>query len=122
MSAAGTSRGARSERAFHASRSLVTRLLAALVLGAGVGAAQAQAPLEATTSGGDKVRLFPDGRWEYVDPAKRAAAPAAPAPGAPGSVNAQPSCPPGSQGGLFGFGRCIPPGDPQYNRGSLGRK
>ena len=78
-----------------------------------------RAPIEATTAEGDRVRLFPDGRWEYVDPAKRAAMPAA-APAAQ-SQNAQSNCPPGWQGGVFGFGRCIPPGDPQFNRGSLGR-
>jgi hypothetical protein len=27
-----------------------------------------------------------------------------------------------SQGGLFGVGRTIPPGDKDYNRGSLGRR
>jgi hypothetical protein len=88
---------------------------------AGLAHAQVEprAPLEATTADGDRVRLFPDGRWEYVDAAKRAAMPAA-APAAP-NQNAQASCPPGWQGGLFGVGRCIAPGDPQYNRGSLGR-
>lgn len=83
------------------------------------GAAHAQPAIDATTAGGDKVRLFPDGRWEYVDPAKRAAARETPS--RPAAQNAQPSCPSGWQGGLFGFGRCIAPGDPQYNRGSLGR-
>jgi hypothetical protein len=86
------------------------------------GLAQAQteprAAIDATTADGEKVRLFPDGRWEYLDPAKRAAMPAAPS---PAPQNAQSNCPPGWQGGLFGIGRCIPPGDPQYNRGSLGR-
>jgi hypothetical protein len=99
------------------------RAASALIIAVLAGAAHAQvpppAPLEATTTGGDKVRLFPDGRWEYVDPAKRAPAPATAV--QPAAQNAQPSCPPGWQGGLFGFGRCIPPGDPQYNRGSLGR-
>lgn len=28
-------------------------------------------------------------------------------------------CPPGSQGGLFGIGRCVKPGDKDYNRGTL---
>ncbi len=98
------------------------RVTVAAVLLALAAAAHAQggerAAIDATTAEGDKVRLYPDGRWEYVDPAKRAAMPVAPS---PASQNAQPSCPPGWQGGLFGFGRCIPPGDPQYNRGSLGR-
>ena len=30
--------------------------------------------------------------------------------------------PPRAQGGLFGLGRTIPPGDPDYNRGSLSGK
>lgn len=30
-------------------------------------------------------------------------------------------CPPGSQGGFFGT-RCIPPGDKDFNRGSLSGK
>lgn len=77
-------------------------------------AAGAQQPLEATTSGGDKVLLHPDGRWEYADPRKRAESPR-PAPAA------QPDAGP-TQGGLFGIGRLIRPGDPEYNRGSLSGK
>jgi len=79
------------------------------------------ASIEATTAAGDKVRLFPDGRWEYVDPKKQAEMPAA-APAA--ATAASKACPPGSQGSFFGIGigRCIPPGDPQYNRGSLATK
>lgn len=74
----------------------------------------ADAPVEATTAGGDKVLLHPNGRWEYVDQkkAQQARAVAQQYPENQG-------CPPGSQGGLFGFGRCIPPGDKDYNRGSL---
>jgi hypothetical protein len=108
-------------------------LLAALAMGA----AHAQAPIEATTPAGERILLHPDGRWEYADPAKRAAspkpappaaAPAAPAaaPAAPVAATATPvaagACPPGSQGHLFGIGRCITPGDADYNRGSLSGK
>ena len=32
--------------------------------------------IEATTAAGDDVRLFADGHWEFVDPAKRATRPA----------------------------------------------
>jgi hypothetical protein len=96
----------------------MTRWAAVLLLVAGT--AHAQTAIEATTTGGDKVRLLPDGRWEYVDDGKRAEAQKAQAQ-QPAAQNAQQSCPPGWQGGLFGVGRCIPPGDPQYNRGSLGR-
>lgn len=70
--------------------------------------------VEATTAAGEKVLLHPNGRWEYVNPQKAAAA---------RKVAEQfpenQGCPPGSQGSFFGFGRCIPPGDKDYNRGSL---
>ena len=72
------------------------------------------------------MRLLPDGRWEYVDPKKQAAMPkpapgAAAAPSAPAAAQA-PAAGAASgptQGGLFGIGRTIQPGDPDYNRGSL---
>jgi hypothetical protein len=89
--------------------------------------AQQQA-IEATTTAGDKVRLLPDGRWEYVDPKKQAAMPkpatpaaAVPAatPSAPAAAQTAPAAAGPTQGGLFGFGRTIQPGDPDYNRGSL---
>jgi len=77
--------------------------------------AQAQpGAIEATTPGGDKVLLHPNGRWEYVDSAKATEA---------RRISSQfpenQGCPPGSQGGLLGIGRCIPPGDRDYNRGTL---
>ncbi len=72
------------------------------------------AAVEATTAQGDRVLLHPNGRWEYVNPQKAAAA---------RKVAEQhpenQGCPAGSQGGLLGFGRCIMPGDKDYNRGSL---
>jgi hypothetical protein len=101
-------------------------LLAALAMGA----AHAQAPIEATTPAGERILLHPDGRWEYADPAQRAAspkpAPAAAAPAAPVAAAATPvaagACPPGSQGHLLGIGRCVTPGDADYSRGSLSGK
>ena len=71
-------------------------------------------PIEATTAGGDKVLLHPNGRWEYADQkkAEQARAVAQQYPENQG-------CPAGSQGGLFGLGRCIQPGDKDYNRGTL---
>jgi hypothetical protein len=78
-------------------------------------AAGAQAPIEATTGSGERVLLHPDGRWEYAHPKKRAESPRPPPP------VAQPAAAPG-QGGLLGVGRTIPPGDPEYNRGSLSGK
>jgi hypothetical protein len=95
------------------------------LLFAGSVLAQSQA-IEATTASGDKVRLLPDGRWEYVDPKKQAAMPkSAPGAAAAQSAPAAQQAPAAgaasapTQGGLFGIGRTIQPGDPDYNRGSL---
>jgi hypothetical protein len=117
MIARGTIRG------WHA---VAAGVLAALA----VGAAHAQAPIETTTPAGDRILLHPDGRWEYADPAKRAASPklappaATPAAATPATATpvAAGACPPGSQGHLFSLGRCVPPGDGDYNRGSLSGK
>lgn len=70
--------------------------------------------VEATTASGEKVRLLPNGRWAYVDPVKAAPQKKARETEAERERN--------SQGGLFGIGRTIPPGDKDYNRGSLGRR
>jgi hypothetical protein len=70
--------------------------------------------VEATTATGEKVRLLPNGRWEYADPVKAAPQKKAREAEAERERN--------SQGGLFGVGRTIPPGDKDYNRGSLGRR
>jgi hypothetical protein len=108
-------------------RALAASALAALVLGV----AHAQAPIEATTPAGERILLHPDGRWEYADPAKRAASPKPAPPAAATSPIAAPAaatpvaagaCPPGSQGHLFRIGRCVTPGDADYNRGSLSGK
>ena len=40
------------------------------IVGTCVAADLDRTPLEATTASGEKVRLFPNGRWEYID-AKR---------------------------------------------------
>jgi len=115
MIARGTTRGW---------RALAAGALAVLALNAAH--AQAPAPIETTTPAGDRILLYPDGRWEYADPAKRAASPkpappaaATPAPATPVAAGA---CPPGSQGHLFGVGGCVVPGDRDYNRGSLSGK
>jgi hypothetical protein len=74
-------------------------------------------PVEATTTGGEKVLLHPNGRWEYVDTAKASEAKKI--------ANTYPenqTRPVDAQGCLFGIGRCIMPGDKDYNRGSLGRR
>ena len=88
---------------------------AALVLcaiGSSAMAAEGQV-IEATTAAGEAVRLLPNGRWEFFDAARQAAAKAV--------ADTYPEnqvCPPGAQGRVFGIGRCILPGDPDYNRGS----
>jgi hypothetical protein len=74
-------------------------------------------PVEAVTVNGEKVRLFPNGRWEYVDPAKAAAAQQQAA-----AYPENQTRPDGAQGALFGIGRTVMPGDKDYNRGSLNPK
>jgi hypothetical protein len=68
-------------------------------------------PVDATTAGGEKVKLYPDGRWEYADPVK--AEPQKKAREA--ELERERS----SQGGLFGIGRRVQEGDKDYNRGTL---
>ncbi len=75
-------------------------------------------PLEASTVDGQKVRLFPNGRWEFVDVAKAAEAQKLAA-----EYPENKTRPVEAQGGLLGtFGRTIMPGDKDYNRGSLNPK
>ncbi|MFZ2269132.1 MAG: hypothetical protein WAV95_16275 [Azonexus sp.] len=91
-----------------------------LLLAAGLaGAAELdRTPLEAVTAHGEKVRLFPNGRWEFVDTAKAAEAQQQAA-----QYPENKTRPVEAQGGLFGgFGRNIMPGDKDYNRGSLNPK
>ena len=96
-------------------------LLIAVLLGvatAGVAGAELdRTPVEAVTVNGEKVRLFPNGRWEYVDPARAAAARQTAA-----KYPENQTRPEGAQGGLFGVGRTIAPGDKDFNRGSLNPK
>jgi hypothetical protein len=86
-------------------------VFAAMVLVGPQAGAQA---VEATTATGDRVLLHPNGRWEYVDQKK-----AEQARTVAQQYPENRGCPPGAQGGFFGFGRCIMPGDKDYNRGSL---
>ena len=92
--------------------------LAAVLLAAASGHATAAEPgagaIEGTTAAGEKVLLHPNGRWEYLNPQKAAAARKLAE-----QFPENQGCPPGSQGNLLGFGRCIAPGDKDYNRGSL---
>ncbi|WP_240032041.1 hypothetical protein [Pseudomethylobacillus aquaticus] len=73
--------------------------------------------IEAVTAQGDKVILQPNGRWKFVDTGKAAEADQV----AKQYVENQ-GCPNGTQGGFLGFGRCIAPGDKDFNRGSMGGK
>ena len=95
----------------------VRRLVASLAMFApmlAIAAPDAGTPIEATTTQGDRVRLFSTGQWEYVDANKaEAQRPAVEAYEREKSLE---------QGGILGFGRKIKPGDPDYNRGSLGGK
>lgn len=97
------------------------KVFAGMLLGlaaAGIAAAELdRTPLEAVTVDGEKVRLFPNGRWEYVDAAKAVAAQQAAV-----KYPENQTRPEGAQGGLFGVGRTIMPGDKDYNRGSLNPK
>ena len=70
-----------------------------------------QEPIQATTAGGEKVTLHPNGRWEYADPKKAEPQRKAQAEELERERSAQ--------GGLFGLGRKVYPGDKDYNRGSL---
>lgn len=93
-------------------------LILALVAGQGLAAELDRAPIEATTVDGQKVRLLPSGRWEFVDAAKAAAAQKVAA-----DYPENKTRPLEAQGGLFGgFGRTLMPGDKDYNRGSLNPK
>ena len=91
------------------------------------GMLQAQnAVLEATTSAGDRVRLLPDGRWEWIDGNKAALQRSEREVAArrqdeqrqaelKRERNAQ-------GGGLLGLGRTVYEGDKDYNRGTLNPK
>ncbi len=73
-------------------------------------------PVDATTVTGDKVRLYPNGRWEFVNVEKQAAAEKVAE-----QYPENKTRPMDAQGCWLGFGRCVMPGDKDYNRGSLGR-
>jgi hypothetical protein len=96
----------------------VWALALALVAGPCLAIDLDRTPIEAATADGQKVRLFPNGRWEFVDPAKAAVAQKLAA-----EYPENKTRPVEAQGGLFGgFGRSVMPGDKDYNRGSLNPK
>ena len=94
----------------------IAAIAAALLLVLAVPLAQAQGSeaIEATTVSGEKVRLHPNGRWEFVDAQKAAAAKVVADQYPENKLR-----PMDAQGCLFGIGRCIMPGDKDYNRGTL---
>lgn len=85
-----------------------------LVLFAPAAQAQGGEMIEATTVSGEKVRLLPNGRWEFVDAQKAVAAKTVADQYPENQLR-----PKAAQGCLFGIGRCIMPGDKEYNRGTL---
>ena len=95
----------------------VFALIMVLAAGQCLAAELDRTPLGATTVDGQKVRLFPNGRWEFVDQAKAAAAQKVAAEFPENKLR-----PADAQGGIFGVGRTIMPGDKDYNRGSLNPK
>ena len=98
-------------------RAALSGVLLVFAAGGAVAAELDRTPVEAVTVNGEKVRLFPNGRWEYVDAAKAAAAQQTAA-----KYPENQTRPEGAQGALFGVGRTIAPGDKDYNRGSLNPK
>ena len=93
-------------------------MLGVLALPAFAADAEQKPAVEATTAAGEKVLLHPNGRWEFVDVQKKTEAKKV-----ADQYPENKGCPPGWQGGLaMGYGRCIPPGDKDYNRGSMGRR
>lgn len=73
--------------------------------------------IEAQTTSGENVILHANGKWEFVNTQKAALAKEI-------AIKLDPAanCPPGSQGTFFGFGRCILPGDKDYQTGSRSGK
>lgn len=107
-------------------RPFLLSMFAGLLLAA-AGAAHAQgAPIEATTAAGERVRLLPDGRWEWVDAQKAAVqrgAREAEAKRLEEAKQAEIRRERAAQGGgVLGLGRTIYEGDKDYNRGTLNPK
>lgn len=93
-------------------------LIAALAAGPALAADLDRTPVEALTADGQKVRLYPNGRWEFVDVAKAAEAQKVAA-----EYPENKTRPVESQGIVIGgVGRYVMPGDKDYNRGSLNPK
>ena len=78
---------------------------------------EAHPDIEAKTTAGENVILHANGKWEFVNQQKATKAKEI-------AIKLDPSanCPPGSQGSFFGFGRCILPGNKDYQTGSRSGK
>lgn len=74
-------------------------------------------PIEATTVKGEKVMLYPTGKWSFADADKAAAAKKLAEQFPENNVR-----PVDAQGGWLPGTRTLMPGDKEYNRGSLGRR
>ena len=82
--------------------------------------------LEATTSAGERVRLLPDGRWEWID-GNKAALQRSEREVATRRQDEQRQAELKRErnaqgGGLLGLGRTVYEGDKDYNRGTLNPK
>lgn len=95
----------------------VPLLLGATLAWADVADAPDRTPIAGKTEKGEDVLLFPNGRWEYVNTNKAAEAKKVADKFPENNVR-----PEGAQGGIFGIGRYILPGDKDYNRKSLSGK
>ena len=91
----------------------VTAVMLGVLLADGVAHAEEQS-VEATTATGEKVRLFPNGRWEFANPQKAEVQRQA----AQADLDRERA----SQGGFFGLGRRLYEGDKDFNRGTLNPK
>ena len=82
-----------------------------------VSAEEIHPDIEAKTIAGETVILHANGKWEFVNTAKAAQAKEI-------AIKLDPAanCPPGSQGMFLGLGRCILPGDKDYQTGSRSGK
>jgi len=80
-------------------------------------AEEVPAAIQAVTVSGDVVVLHPNGHWGFVDAEK-----AAQAKEIAHQFPENQGCPSSMQGGFLSYGRCIPKGDKDYNRGSLSGK